>query len=51
MKQLVFDKRMELVEICRWAHIEPDNSTTPEKINGLIDAGKFLNSLEINTVL
>lgn len=39
MKELVFKKRMELEEICRRAHLEPDDSTSPEKSNALIDAG------------
>ncbi|CAA7400812.1 unnamed protein product [Spirodela intermedia] len=39
MKDLVLKKRLELEEICRWAHIEPDTSTAPEKSIALIDAG------------
>uniref|UniRef100_A0A0C9RI64 TSA: Wollemia nobilis Ref_Wollemi_Transcript_18801_2421 transcribed RNA sequence n=1 Tax=Wollemia nobilis TaxID=56998 RepID=A0A0C9RI64_9CONI len=39
MKELVLKKRMELEEICRRAHMEPDASTAPEKSNALIDAG------------
>ncbi|KAH9299823.1 hypothetical protein KI387_031505, partial [Taxus chinensis] len=39
MKELVLKKRMELEEICRRAHLEPDASTAPEKSNALIDAG------------
>eukprot|EP00252_Welwitschia_mirabilis_P026747 TRINITY_DN8885_c0_g1_i2.p1 TRINITY_DN8885_c0_g1~~TRINITY_DN8885_c0_g1_i2.p1 ORF type:complete len:601 (-),score=177.88 TRINITY_DN8885_c0_g1_i2:368-2170(-) len=38
MKDLVLKKRMELEEICRGAHMEPDASTEPEKTNALIDA-------------
>lgn len=39
MKELVRRKRLELEEICRKAHIEPDTSTAPEKSNALIDSG------------
>ncbi|XP_077230313.1 65-kDa microtubule-associated protein 6-like [Tasmannia lanceolata] len=39
MKELVLKKRLELEEICRRAHIEPDMSTAPEKANALIDSG------------
>ncbi|CAD5194772.1 unnamed protein product [Musa acuminata subsp. malaccensis] len=39
MKELVLRKRMELEEICRTAHIEPDMSTASEKIGALIDSG------------
>lgn len=39
MKELVLKKRIELEEICRRAHMEPDASTAPEKSNALIDAG------------
>lgn len=39
MKDLVLKKRLELEEICRWAHIEPDSSTAPEKSIALIDSG------------
>ena len=40
MKDLVLKKRIELEEICRWAHIDPDSSTAPEKSIALIDSGK-----------
>ncbi|MQL85487.1 hypothetical protein Taro_018010 [Colocasia esculenta] len=39
MKELVLKKRSELEEVCRRAHIEPDNSTSPEKSIALIDSG------------
>uniref|UniRef100_A0A7N0ZU31 Uncharacterized protein n=2 Tax=Kalanchoe fedtschenkoi TaxID=63787 RepID=A0A7N0ZU31_KALFE len=39
MKQLVMNKRSELEEICRVNHLEPDISTTTEKVGALIDAG------------
>uniref|UniRef100_A0A1D1YF71 65-kDa microtubule-associated protein 6 n=1 Tax=Anthurium amnicola TaxID=1678845 RepID=A0A1D1YF71_9ARAE len=39
MKELVLKKRSELEEICRRAHIEPDNSTSLEKSTALIDSG------------
>ncbi|XP_039145128.1 65-kDa microtubule-associated protein 6-like [Dioscorea cayenensis subsp. rotundata] len=39
MKELVFRRRLELEEICRRAHIEPDVSTVPEKTTALIDSG------------
>ncbi|RWW09404.1 hypothetical protein GW17_00027110 [Ensete ventricosum] len=41
MKELVLRKRMELEEICRTAHIEPDTSTASEKIGALIDSDGF----------
>ncbi|KAF8378835.1 hypothetical protein HHK36_030184 [Tetracentron sinense] len=39
MKELVMRKRSELEEICRRTHIEPDTSTTAEKLHALIDSG------------
>lgn len=39
MKELFFNKRMELEDICKRAHIEPDMSTVPDKANALIDSG------------
>ncbi|XXG51277.1 hypothetical protein AAC387_Pa02g5089 [Persea americana] len=39
MKELVSKKRLELEEVCRTAHIEPDTSTALEKSNALIDSG------------
>jgi protein regulator of cytokinesis 1 len=39
MKELVFKKRLELEEICRLTHIEPDTSTAAEKASALIDSG------------
>lgn len=39
MKELVFKKRIELEEICRLTHIEPDTSTAAEKASALIDSG------------
>jgi protein regulator of cytokinesis 1 len=42
MKELVFKKRLELEEICRLTHIEPDTSTAAEKASALIDSGSFL---------
>ncbi|XP_062210500.1 65-kDa microtubule-associated protein 6-like [Phragmites australis] len=39
MKELVLKKRLELEDICRNAHMEPDVSTAPEKIIALIDSG------------
>ncbi|XP_065010317.1 65-kDa microtubule-associated protein 7-like [Musa acuminata AAA Group] len=38
MKELVLRKRLELEEICRYAHIEPDSSTAPEKTCALLDS-------------
>ncbi|KAL9678626.1 hypothetical protein QQ045_016474 [Rhodiola kirilowii] len=51
MKQLVMNKRSELEEICRVNHMEPDTSTTTEKVCALIDAGlvdpsELLSSIE-----
>ncbi|EFJ35080.1 hypothetical protein SELMODRAFT_21497, partial [Selaginella moellendorffii] len=39
MKELVMRKRLELEEICRQTHMEPDNSTSQDKTNALIDSG------------
>lgn len=39
MKELVMKRRVELEEICREAHIEPDPSTSPEKTCAMIDSG------------
>ncbi|GJN30823.1 hypothetical protein PR202_gb19160 [Eleusine coracana subsp. coracana] len=52
MKELVLKKRMELEDICRHAHMEPDMSTAPEKIVALIDSGlvdpcELLSSIEV----
>jgi len=41
MKELVLNKRLELEDICRNAHVQPDMSTAPEKIIALIDCGIF----------
>lgn len=51
MKELVLKKRLELEDICRNAHMEPDMSTSPEKIIALIDSGlvdpcELLSSIE-----
>nr|AGT15900.1 hypothetical protein SHCRBa_121_B20_F_50 [Saccharum hybrid cultivar R570] len=52
MKELVLKKRLELEDICRNAHMEPDMSTAPEKIIALIDSGlvdpcEVLSSIEV----
>ncbi|KAL6648493.1 hypothetical protein ACP70R_012717 [Stipagrostis hirtigluma subsp. patula] len=52
MKELVLKKRLELEDICRNAHMEPDMSTAPEKIIALIDSGlvdpcELLSSIEV----
>jgi protein regulator of cytokinesis 1 len=39
MKELVVKRRMELEEVCRCAHIEPDASTMEDKLIALIDSG------------
>ncbi|KAK8949296.1 65-kDa microtubule-associated protein 6 [Platanthera zijinensis] len=39
MKEFVIKRRLELEEVCRRAHIEPDMSTAPEKCTALIDSG------------
>lgn len=39
MKELVMKRRLELEEICRMTHIEPDTNTAAEKSNALIDSG------------
>jgi protein regulator of cytokinesis 1 len=40
MKELVVKRRMELEEVCRFAHIEPDASTMEDKLIALIDSGE-----------
>ncbi|GAB2256719.1 hypothetical protein Droror1_Dr00022778 [Drosera rotundifolia] len=39
MKELVMKRRLELEEVCRRVHLEPDTSTAAEKSNALIDSG------------
>lgn len=39
MKELVLKRRLELENICRSMHVEPDASTLPEKSIALIDSG------------
>ncbi|CAM6043679.1 unnamed protein product [Sphagnum compactum] len=39
MKELVVKRRMELEDICRCAHVEPDASTTEEKLIAMVDLG------------
>ena len=39
MKELVLKKRLDLEEVCRCAHLEPDSSTAAEKLVAVIDAG------------
>ncbi len=40
MKELVVKRRMELEDICRCAHVEPDASTTEEKLIAMVDSGE-----------
>lgn len=40
MKELVVKKRMELEDVCRNAHLEPDVNTTEDKLCALIDSGR-----------
>jgi len=52
MKELVLKKRLELEDVCRNAHMEPDMNTAPEKIIALIDSGlvdpcELLSSIEV----
>ncbi|CAM6071113.1 unnamed protein product [Sphagnum tenellum] len=37
MKELVVKRRLELEDICRCAHIEPDANTTKEKLIALVE--------------
>lgn len=39
MKEIVLKRRLELEEICREAHLEPDMSTSLEKCIALIESG------------
>ncbi|CAL4921697.1 unnamed protein product [Urochloa decumbens] len=52
MKELVLKKRLELEDVCKNAHMEPDMNTAPEKIIALIDSGlvdpcELLSSIEV----
>ncbi|TVU47783.1 hypothetical protein EJB05_07392 [Eragrostis curvula] len=52
MKELVLKKRIELEDICKHAHMDPDMSTAPDKIIALIDSGlvdpcELLSSIEV----
>jgi protein regulator of cytokinesis 1 len=40
MKELVVKRRLELEDICRCAHIEPDANTTEEKLIAMVDSGE-----------
>ncbi|XP_024380460.1 65-kDa microtubule-associated protein 1 isoform X1 [Physcomitrium patens] len=51
MKELVMKKRMELEEVCKSAHLEPDANTAAEKLiaaidSGTVDAAELLANLE-----
>jgi protein regulator of cytokinesis 1 len=51
MKELVLKKRMELEEVCRNAHLEPDPNTAEDKLvalieSGMVDAADLLTNLE-----
>ncbi|KAJ7546031.1 hypothetical protein O6H91_08G021000 [Diphasiastrum complanatum] len=51
MKELVLKKRIELEEICRNSHMEPDASTAQDVTNafidsGMVDASELLASIE-----
>jgi protein regulator of cytokinesis 1 len=37
MKELMVKRRLELEDICRCAHIEPDANTTEEKLIALVE--------------
>ncbi|XP_006659331.2 65-kDa microtubule-associated protein 6-like [Oryza brachyantha] len=39
LKEIFMKKRLELEEICKTAHIEPDAITAPEQTNEMIDSG------------
>ena len=39
MKELVLKKRLDLEEVCRSAHLEPDANTAADKLVAVIDAG------------
>jgi protein regulator of cytokinesis 1 len=41
MKEIVLKRRMELEEICRFAHIEPDANTMEGELIALIDSGDY----------
>lgn len=51
MKELVLKKRMDLEEVCRNAHLEPDPNTAEDKLvalieSGMVDAADLLTNLE-----
>lgn len=51
MKDLVLKKRLELEEVCRNAHMEPDPSTAEERLvalieSGMVEAADLLTNLE-----
>lgn len=46
LKELVMKRRIELEDICKAGHIEPDSSTAPEKTNALIDSGNLNSSFD-----
>jgi len=50
MKELVLKKRLELEEVCKSAHLEPDANTAADKLTAVIDAGIYWTSLEIETL-
>lgn len=51
MKELVLKKRVELEEVCRNAHLEPDPNTAEDRLvalieSGVVDAADLLTNLE-----
>lgn len=51
MKEIVLKKRLELEEVCRNAHLEPDVNTSEDRLvalieSGMVDAADLLTSLE-----
>ena len=41
MKELVLKKRLDLEEVCKSAHLEPDANTAVDKLIAVMDAGNI----------
>lgn len=50
MKELVLKKRVELEEVCKSAHLEPDDNTAADRLIAVIDAG-IEEALQIKNML
>ncbi|KAG0629549.1 hypothetical protein M758_1G111600 [Ceratodon purpureus] len=55
MKELVLKKRLDLEEVCKSAHLEPDANTAVDKLiavmdAGTVDAAELLSNLEVDII-